>query len=223
MTLTPVKKLIVFGAGGHGQVVADVAIQAGWSVAGFVDDRLGTDSTAGLKFPILGDRAWLASAPKSDYHVALGIGDNYARGSVAEFLRSQAIQIATIISPSAVLSPTARIGAGTVVMHGAVVNVMAVIGEGVIINTCAVVEHHANIGMYAHISPNSTLGGGVEVGNFAQVALGSTVLPFLRIGNRSILGAGSVAIRAVPDDVVAFGVPARRQRSTAQKPSKPPA
>lgn len=222
MILTPVKKLIVFGAGGHGQVVADVAMHAGWSVAGFVDDSLGPDSVTGQTLPVLGDRAWLIGMPKDDYHVALGIGDNYARQSVAEFLRSRSIRVTTIVSPSAVVSTSVKIGAGTVVMHGAIVNAMAIIAEGVIINTGAVVEHHAKIGKYAHISPNSTLGGGVEVGEFAQVSLGSTVLPFLRIGDRSILGAGSVATRAIPNDVVAIGVPARRQRSIKGKPLKPP-
>jgi acetyltransferase-like isoleucine patch superfamily enzyme len=38
------------------------------------------------------------------------------------------------------------------------------------------------------------------------------VLPFVRIGSRSVLGAGSVAVRDIPEGVVAFGSPARVQR-----------
>jgi sugar O-acyltransferase (sialic acid O-acetyltransferase NeuD family) len=209
--------MIVFGASGHGKVVADVALCAGNTVAGFVDDDAAHRAAARLPLPVLGDRAWLCCAPKDAYRVAMGIGDNYARMAVARFLNSKRIEVATIISPSAVVSPSARVGAGTVIMPGAVVNAMAIIGEGVIINTGAVVEHDAIVGNYAHLSPNSTLGGGVEIGQLTHIGLGASVLPLIRIGSRSILGAGSVATRMIPDDVIAFGVPARIRRSIVSK------
>lgn len=218
--MTHDSRLIVFGAGGHGKVVADVALQNGKNVAGFVDDGVAHGAVARLPLAVLGDRSWLCSAPRNAYRVALGIGDNYARMAVAKFLNLEGIEIATVISPFAVVSPSARIGIGTVIMPGALVNAMAIIGEGVIVNTGAVVEHDAIVGDYAHLSPNSTLGGGVEVGEFAHIALGATVLPSIRIGNRSILGAGSVATRTIPDGVVAFGVPARVRRGIVSKQEK---
>ncbi len=213
--MTPDSNLIVFGAGGHGKVVADIAIQAGWKVAGFVDDRAAPSPSASLSLPILGDRDWLCAQPRGTYKIALGIGDNYVRGEVAQFLRAEGIHVATIVSPSAILSPSAIIGSGAVIMPGAIVNAMATVGEGAIINTGAIVEHDSRVGSYAHLSPNSTLGGGVEIGEFAHVAIGAIVLPLIRIGRRSILGAGSVATRAIPDDVIAFGIPARIQRTIA--------
>lgn len=207
--------MIVFGSGGHGNVVADIASRAGWSVAGFVDDDCASGGCGDRQRPVLGDRNWLRSIPRDTYQVALGIGDNFARQAIAEFLRAEQIEIATIVSPFAVISASATLGEGTVIMPGAVVNAMAIIGEGVIVNTGAVVEHDSRVGSYAHLSPNSTLGGGVEVGEFAHIAIGAVVLPLLRIGRRSILGAGSVATRAIPDDVIAYGVPAHIKRRIA--------
>ena len=216
-TLTHDRELIVFGAGGHGKVVADVAFQCGWRCAGFVDDRTVSVSGVGLPLRILGDRTWLCNQPRDARLVALGIGDNYARKAVANFLNSEGIEVATLISPSSVVSPSAQIGSGTVIMPSAVVNAMAIVGEGVIINSGSVVEHDARVGNYVHLSPNSTLGGGVEIGEFSHLGLGASVLPLIRIGCRSILGAGSVVTHAIPDDVTAFGVPARIKRCSISK------
>ena len=209
--MTTDKKLIVFGAGGHGKVVADIALRAGLAVSGFVDDHAIPGASVGLPWPVLGDREWLCAQPRSVYQVALGIGDNYVRLSVANFLHSKKIDVSTIISPFAIVSPFVQVGTGTVIMSGAVVNAMANIGEGVIVNTGAVVEHDVKVGNYSHLSPNSTLGGGAKVGEFAHIALGAIVLPLLSIGSRSVLGAGSVATRSIPANVIAFGVPARIQ------------
>jgi sugar O-acyltransferase (sialic acid O-acetyltransferase NeuD family) len=195
--------------------VADVAVCAGYTIAGFVDDNASAGLDALLPFPLLGDRAFLLESPLA-FRVALSVGDQYARLAVAEFLRAHAIEMATIISPSAVISPSALIGVGTVIMPSAVVNSRAVIGEGVIINTGAIVEHDVKIGHYAHLSPGATLGGGSEVGECAHVGIGAMVLPSISIGARSVLGAGSVATRAIPDDVVAFGIPARVQRAISR-------
>jgi UDP-N-acetylbacillosamine N-acetyltransferase len=186
-------------------------------VVGFVDDRPSPGALDRLPMPLLGGRAWLSSADRDTVAIALGIGDNFARMAVAQFLQSMGFALATVVSPSAVISPSARIGCGTVIMHGAIVNSMAVIGEGVIVNSGAVVEHDLCVGDYAHISPNATLGGGAEVGRLTHIAIGATVLPLVRIGERSILGAGSVAPRDIPDGVIAFGVPARVQRNISRQ------
>jgi sugar O-acyltransferase (sialic acid O-acetyltransferase NeuD family) len=213
-------ELIVFGAGGHGKVVADIACQCGWPLAGFVDDQA-TCIAGNPRVSILGNRSWLYNVPRDRCRVALGVGDNYARKAIANSLISEGFELATLISPYAVVSPSARIGAGTVIMPGAIVNAMAVVGNGVIVNTGSVIEHDAKIGNYVHLSPNSTLGGGVEVGEFTHIGLGVSVLPLICIGSRSILGAGAVVTRMIPGDVIAFGVPARIHRRIIFKREKP--
>lgn len=217
--MTPDATLIIFGAGGHGKVVADSAVQAGWTVMGFVDDMIAPGTPRSLPLPVLGDRDWLYASPQNTCRVALGIGDNYARMALMKVLETANIGLATVMSPFAIVSPFAQIGSGTVIMPGAVVNAGAIIGEGVIVNTGAVVEHDTRVGNYAHLSPNSTLGGGAEVGELAHIALGAIVLPLIHIGNRTILGAGSVATRSIPDDVVALGIPARIHRNAFTGPS----
>jgi UDP-N-acetylbacillosamine N-acetyltransferase len=213
----PDTEVIVFGAGGHGRVVAETAEHAGWTIAGFIDDNTTARTHITSRHSVLGNREWLSTVPRDEYQIALGIGDNYIRGSIALFLESLGFVIAIIISPTAVISPSAQIGVGSVVLPGVIINSMATIGKGTIINSGVIVEHDSEIGEYAHLSPRSVLGGGVHVGEFTHIGIGSSILPRVSVGSRSILGAGSVATRAVPDDVVAVGAPARIQRNVTAK------
>jgi sugar O-acyltransferase (sialic acid O-acetyltransferase NeuD family) len=212
--------IYVYGAGGHGKVVADVLRAAKRPIAGFLDDSARRCQVSLLGLPVLDARQWMSRIEAcNEIGVALGIGDNRARKEVADLCRCSGFKIVTAVHPAAVLSLAARIGPGTVVMPLAVVNADARIGSGVIINTGAVIEHDCVISDYAHISPNAVLGGRVRVGSFAHLGLGAAVLPGVSVGSRSIIGAGAVVVRDIPDDVVAMGVPARVSNRVGSKVS----
>lgn len=215
------QELVIFGAGGHGMVISEMAVDAGWSVLGFLDDAAAMQGRYVSSFSILGDRDWLRQQVGSTPGVALGIGDNHARKILAEYLLTGHISVAGVISRSAIVSPTASIGPGVVIMPGAIINARAIIGTGAIINTGAVIEHDCRVGDFSHISPNATLGGAACVGELAHVGLSASVLPRITIGKGSILGAGSVATRDIPPSVIAAGVPARVTRP-AHMPHKTP-
>lgn len=57
--------------------------------------------------------------------------------------------------------------------------------------------------------PPSEMLSGVEVKEFAVIATGTVVLPGVRIGKDAMVGAGSVVTRDVPDEMTAFGNPAK--------------
>src|SRR5260370_39773880 len=139
----------------------------------------------------------------------VAIGDNRARASCYARALEQGWTPATLIHPSAVVSPHSEISPGCVVLPRAVINAGAVVGLTSIVNTGAIVEHDCRLSSHVHISPSATLGGAVEVGAFAHVGIGACVLPGCRIGADSIVGAGAVILASIPDAVTAAGVPAR--------------
>jgi UDP-N-acetylbacillosamine N-acetyltransferase len=182
-----------YGKGGHSRAVADVARALGYSFARFVEDGPGGS---------------LAEFP-ADHPVALAVGDNAARRRIASRLAEAGHPLARLVHPSAVVSLSARIGAGAVVMPGVIVGAEVAVGSGAILNSGSVVEHDCTVGDFAHVAPNATLCGGVRVGPLALIGAGAVVLPGVVVGAGATVGAGAVVTRDVPAGATRAGVPAR--------------
>ena len=200
--------LIVFGAGGHGRVVADAALASGaWR--GVVASDRNPAAWGGELLPgvaIVPPEA-LTDLPRPlALHVA--IGNNPVRRQEAHALRDVA-PLASVIHPRACVAASSRVAAGCLLTAQCVVGPMAVLGEGVIVNHGAVIDHDCMIGAWAHIAPGARLGGAVAVDEGALVGAGSTVLRNLRVGAHATLGAGAVALADVPAGQAWAGVPAR--------------
>jgi len=200
-------ELLVFGAGGHGRVVADVARSCGHTVVAFVvdDDRITETLVAGL--PVLAWSAVAATPPAPA--IALGIGDNASRAGSAARATAAGLEVVTLVHARSVVSPSARLGRGVVVMAGAVVNADARIGDGAVVNTGSVVEHDCVIGRFALVGPGCALGGGATVGDQALVGVGASLRPGVHVGARAVIGAGAVVVSDIGDGVAAVGIPAR--------------
>jgi sugar O-acyltransferase (sialic acid O-acetyltransferase NeuD family) len=200
--------IILWGAGGHGRVVLDIALAHRGAVPiTFCDDDETRERSLFCGFPVVAARRLLSSIAGGRFVVA--IGDNRLRARRFDAaLEACAIPV-TLVHPSAIVSPSAVLGPGTVVMPRAVINAGAEVGRNCIVNTGAIVEHDCRIGEHAHIAPGVALGGGVRVGAFAQVGIGAVVLPYVEVGAGAFVGAGGVVVKDLPPSVTAAGVPAR--------------
>jgi sugar O-acyltransferase (sialic acid O-acetyltransferase NeuD family) len=200
--------LAILGAGGHGRVVADCAVAAGWSEVTFFDDCKAAGSRAG-PWMVQGDRSVLAASLGSFDGFIVAIGDNAARWAAHKTLVALNAAVASsIIHPSASVSPYAEIGAGSTIVAGAIVNIGARIGEACIVNSGSSIDHDSTVGAGVHISPGARLVGGVTVGDLSWIGAGAVVREGITIGSRATVGAGAVVIRPVPDDVTVVGNPA---------------
>lgn len=201
--------LYVFGAGGHGKVVAEAARAAAmYRLLGFLDDDPECWGRQIHGLYVCGDLDTLARA-EGAAEVALGVGGNADRSYLARTVLACGRRLATVVHPTAVLARGARIGRGSYIGPLAIVHTDAELGRGVILNSGAVVEHDARIADFVHVAPRAALGGGVRVGEGAHVGLGAVVLPGLAIGPWAVLGAGAVLTHPLPGRAVAMGVPAR--------------
>jgi sugar O-acyltransferase (sialic acid O-acetyltransferase NeuD family) len=200
---------VIYGASGHGKVVADILRACGTEIEGFVDDDpRKSGEMFGLK--ILGDaKCLIERASRGPMAVALGIGDNFARRVVAERCVAANAQLLMAVHPTATVAESAIMAPGVVIMAHAVVNPDAVVQRGAIINTGAIVEHDCKVGEFAHLSPKVAIGGHVEIGDFSWLGIGAAVIPKVKVGTGSIIGAGATVLTDVEDWVVAIGTPAR--------------
>ena len=205
-------RVLVIGAGGHGQVVADILMTASRQGAdeypcGYLDQDESLWGNVLLNLPVVGS---IDERDKFEHDaVIIGIGDNLTRRRLFALLSRSSERFATVRHPSAVLSANSIIRHGTVVGAGVIVNAGACVGSNVILNTGCSLDHHTLIGDHAHIAPGARLGGGVTIGQGTLIGIGAVVLPGRRVGAWSVVGAGAVVTRDVPDGVMAVGSPAR--------------
>jgi sugar O-acyltransferase (sialic acid O-acetyltransferase NeuD family) len=201
--------LYVYGAGGHGKVVAEAARACGqFDVRGFLDDDRARWGAEWGGLPVRGGGEALAELPDGAL-VVPAIGGNRARAELVARLLEAGRPLATVVHPTAVVAAGVTIGDGTFVAPFAVLHADARVGRACIVNTAAVVEHDCDVGDYVHVSPRAVLGGGVVAAEGCHVALGALALPGLRVGAWTTLGAGAVMVESLPDCVTAVGVPAR--------------
>jgi acetyltransferase EpsM len=204
--------IVIWGASGHARVVADIVRLTGnFDIIGFLDSvdlsRKGTDFCGA---PILGGEEQLESLRKQQIrHLIFGIGDCRARLSLAASVRHFGFELATAVHPRATISKDILVGPGTVVMAGAVVNPGSTIGDNVIVNTSSSVDHDCIIENGVHIGPGAHLGGGVTIGQGTWIGIGAIIKDRIRIGKDAIIGAGAVVLKEIPENVIAFGVPAK--------------
>ncbi len=200
--------LVIWGAGGHGKVILDIARSTGrFDHIVFVDDNRARLDPAFCECPLLAEPEELHRFAGSAFVVA--VGDNRMRARCFERAIGCGLSPRALVHSTAVIAPSADIGRGTVVMPGGIVNAGAIIGENCIINSGAIVEHDCRIDAHVHISPGAVLAGGVNIGPLAHVGLGAVVLPGATIGEESVVGAGAVVLRDVPARCTVVGVPAK--------------
>jgi len=191
--------MYLYGASGHGKVVAEIAIENQIPIQGFVDKSETLEECLGI--PVY--RVMPLNAEK----IFISIGNNKIRKKLSElYARSQFI---SLLHPKANISKTATIDNGTAIMAGATVNACSKIGFQCIINTNASVDHDCVIGDYVHISPNVAIAGNVEIGEGTHIGIGACVIQGVKIGKWCVIGAGSIIIKDIPDGAKVVGNPGK--------------
>lgn len=140
-------KLLIIGAGEHGQVVKEIAETIGeYEEVDFVDDK--SENAVGKVSDI--------EKLHSEYDSAfVGIGNNILREKLITELEHIGYTIPVLIHPTAYVSKSAKISKGTVIEPKAIVNANAKIGTGCIISVGAIIDHDVVIGDYVHANSGS--------------------------------------------------------------------
>jgi UDP-perosamine 4-acetyltransferase len=205
-------RIVLIGAGGHAKVVLEaVRAMERFAVAGLVDPHPQLPCVLGE--PVLGGDEVLPELCEHGITLAaVAIGDNALRQRVADYVQSFGFELPPIIHPSALVSPSARIGAGAVIMARAVIGTETAIDRVAIVNSGAIIDHDCAIGPAAHVAPGCALAGSVRIGARVLVGVGSAVRPGICIEEDVVVGAGSAVVADVAAKSVVGGTPARPLR-----------
>lgn len=115
----------------------------------------------------------------------------------------------TLIHPAAVIGKNVKIGVGSIVCAGTFLTCDINIGNHTIINIGTSIHHDCNIGSFVTVGPGSNITGKVSIGDETFIGAGVTIIPEVKIGKSVYIGAGSTVVSNIPDNYLAYGVPAK--------------
>ena len=78
------------------------------------------------------------------------------------------------------------------------------------------INDYVQIGSHCSLYTISTIDnkkGPINLGENSKIGSHSTIMPNVSVGANSIVGANSLVLESLPDDIIAFGVPAKIIRS----------
>jgi sugar O-acyltransferase (sialic acid O-acetyltransferase NeuD family) len=216
------EKMLIFPFGGNGReaLMSVLAVnRAGrrWDVIGFVDDDKAVAGRECCGVKVVGGSHTFTRYSDAKVIAVPGNPANYLkRKAIIDGLGLGPGRYATVIDPSAVVAPDARIGKNTVLMNNVVVSCGASVGDHCVVLPNTVISHDSSVGDYCCVGSNVSVSGGVRIGPAAYIGSGARIKEGISIGERSLVGLGSVVIRDVAGMTVVAGNPARLIREATE-------
>jgi len=209
-----VRKLMILGAGGTSREIAGAVRdlnqrQSQWDLQGYLDDDPALQGTRIDGLPVLGP---IDAAHCAEAQVIIGVARAQDRGlrcRIAERLALPAERYATILHPSASLSPYAKTGAGTAILHNVVITQGTAVGDHVLILQNATLAHDQIVEDFVTIAPAATICGGVRLKRGCYIGAGSTIMDGITVNEGALVGIGAVVMQDVPAGATVAGNPAR--------------
>jgi len=209
-------QLVVFGVSNILSDLFDCALALGMDVGKVVihlPEQLGErdvslqDRIAALK--PLGQHPLVeqldAFQPRPDEVYILG-PTTPTRAALAAILQERfGLHFATLVHPSAYVSPLASLGEGVFVGANSVIGPGVRLAHHVFINRGVTIGHDTHIDAFTRVQPGSNLGGLSRIGQGVTIAIGATLTERLVIGDRAFIGAAAVVNADVAADATVIG------------------
>ena len=205
-------KLAVYGTGGSGLemlelVVYCVGLEGHWDELMFIDDTKDPGEFHGYQMFPFEDFSKRFSI--DDVEVSIAVGEPAIRKVLYDKVVNKGYRLATIIHPTAVVSPTATLGQGVVLQDNVSVSAGANIGENVYVNGITLIGHGVEIGEHCQISSHVVIAGNTKVGPGVYIGISACVRDHIEIGENAIIAMGAVVMKSVHPGRTVMGNPAR--------------
>jgi sugar O-acyltransferase (sialic acid O-acetyltransferase NeuD family) len=200
------KDIIILGAGGEALEIIQVIKlinqkENTWNILGYLDDNhklIGTDVS---DYKVLGTIDDSANFPNAYFISSIGHPNRpELRGEIRKRIPFGEEKLATVIHPTVVVCPTAKIGYGCFIQANCVISTNTVIGNNVLISYSSTLGHESTIQNDTVVGVNVTITSDVHIGKCVYIGPGAIFRNDLSIGDNTLIGIGSVVVESVPEN-----------------------
>lgn len=205
------KVMLIWGCGGHGRSVSNVAQRLGFRKVLFIDPGARHNESVN-EIPVYSDFDCMSVAEGFGSNDCVAIpcnGNSDLRFKQLSAIEALGLELRSVISQRASVSPTSSIAGGVFVGDFCHVGPRSNIGRAVILNTGSIVEHDSSIGELSHVSVNAAVCGNSKVGSRTMIGAGSTVIDSVTISSDVTVAAGACVVSDLTLKGLYKGVPAK--------------
>ena len=145
----------------------------------------------------------------ADADMVVAVGDPLDRRRIVDAM-PMGTTYATIVHPSAVLSPWVNLGEGSIVPAGVIITCNVEIGKHAHLNLHATIGHDCVIGDFFTASPGVNVSGTCTVGDCVYLGTNSALKQGLSICDHVTIGMGGVVLRNISEQGVYVGSPVKQ-------------
>lgn len=194
------KKLALIGSKDFAQgIIENLKYIGSYEVVGYFDDfeKKGTIINGYSVLGNVNDSIHLFNQGAFDcVFIAIGYSSFTGRETIYNKLKGK-IPFANIISKTAFVHPTAKLGEGILLTDGVYIGRGAVIEDNVSITLRSIVNHGCTVKKHSFFSTNVSLAGNVVVGEKCFIGVGCVISDSVEICNDSWLSPGLVVVKSI--------------------------
>jgi len=208
------KKLCIFGAGGAAKDAYTIVDALGLTYA--LDCFLESDEKwTSRKVEEIDVKPFSYFNPKK-HKLILAVGDSQDRKNIAGMLHPET-EFLTLIHPSAIISPTVKLGEGCIIGAGCIMTFDVIVGNHAYINIATTISHDGRIGEFFTAAPGVNISGNCTIGDNVFIGANSSVREKTTIGDDIKIGMGSIVLNDIVEPGLYFGAPVKKIKNSSDK------
>jgi sugar O-acyltransferase (sialic acid O-acetyltransferase NeuD family) len=204
--------LVIIGAGGLAREVFDLAVTCygtnpNFKVKGFLSD--GPSTIEEMGYPKILNTV-------NGYHIEqddvffCAIGNVKHRKKTCDIIMGKGGVFINLIHPTAIISPSAKIGVGVAIKAFSSLASDVTIGNFVYLQSSVILGHDVTIGNFCQVNSFAFFAGYVTVDDLCVINAGAKLIQNTKVETGATVGIGSVVLTRVKEGTTVFGVPAKK-------------
>jgi|SRR5688572_1012420 len=132
-----------------------------------------------------------------DFYICLGYKNLELKTKILSEMITAGKKLPHFIHSSAIINPTAVIGAGVFIYPGCNIDQHVILEHGALLNNSVTVSHNSIIGQSSFLAPGVVISGNVKIGKENFIGSGTVISNNIELGDNVITGIGTVITKTV--------------------------